>query len=126
MSKQTETEDRRPGLMESFFRRTPQPVQPQPVATPTRHGRKSRREPDPTPAEVEAMRRRAQEWQESYDRQQARGRGRGHVYCAPSGTCTPTRFHVTGHPDDEAGHAQYRPSLLQRIFGRRDNGIGPG
>ena len=128
MSRQTDQEERR-GLIASFFGRAPsvpQEAPPQPAAVPTRHARRERRAPDPTPAEEAAMRRRAREWQESYDRMNARQQAQAwrDYYAAPSGTCTPSRCHITGHRDDAAGHEQYRPGLFRRLFGRRDNGIG--
>lgn len=131
MKQHTDQEERR-GLIANLFAKAPRVPDPAPVPPPARPqapARRERREPDPTPAEEAALRRRAQEWQQAYDRQQAQRQSRhnGHgAYCAPSGTCTPTRFHVTGHPHDATGHEQYRPGLFARLFGARDKGIGRG
>lgn len=39
--------------------------------------------------------------------------------------CTAHRCHITGHPDDDRGHEQYRASWWQRAISR-DKGIGGG
>lgn len=113
MTRQTETEDRTPGLIESFFRRTPQPTLPPnaPAVQPeTRRGRRATR---PTPQEEAAMRGWAQEWQRVHDQPQAPrpaqdrrrrsdsmpsggpGYGWQQIDECPSGQCTPHRHALT-------------------------------